>query len=87
MTTTNQPIAHIRINRAITSTGKRSYDATLTVEMPTVIIGGEVVSAIALGNLREEALLQSDILIAELEQRINGTELPDAQLQKPGVEG
>ena len=75
MTTTNQPMTHIRINRAITSTGKRSYDATVTIDMPTVLIGDETVSALALLNLREAALRESDILIAELEQRINGAEV------------
>ncbi len=78
MSTTNQPMTHIRINRTITSTGKRAYDATVTIEMPTVLIGTETVSAIALGNFREAALRESDILIAELELRINGAEVQAA---------
>ncbi|MCH8224913.1 MAG: hypothetical protein IIC97_03485, partial [Chloroflexi bacterium] len=79
MTTTNQPMTHIRINRTITSTGKRAYDATVTIEMPTVLSGdGEDVSALAISKLRDEALLQSDMLVAELERWINGAEAPAA---------
>ena len=78
MTTTDRPTARIRINRTRTSTGKHGYDATVEVAMP---IGFDNPGTINLEWLREEALRESDILIAELEQRVNGAEVqaPDAR--------
>ena len=82
MTTTNQPTARIRINRTRTSTGKHGYDATVEVTMPVDLVAIEgdqwTVSALTLSILRDEALRQSDMLVAELEQRVNGAEVPAA---------
>ncbi len=82
MTTTNQPTARIRINRTRTSTGKHGYDATVeidNVDLPEIQNVDDLTDAhCALMALRALALEESDILIAELEQRVNGAEVPAA---------
>ena len=82
MTTPNQPTARIRINRSQGMTGKKGFEATIEIEnvdLPEIQNVDDLTDAhCAIMALRTLALEESDILIAELEQRVNGAEVPAA---------
>ena len=88
MSETSQPTARIRINRSQGMNGKKGFDATLEIFLPlsipqdpSTVEADQDLNTAILQDLRRTALFESDMLIAELEQRVNGAEVPAADAE------